>query len=290
MLKILRSVLSEVGRNKTRSAEPGDRSIFLMEDAIKLMRPPSEMQIICIDVTNKCDLACSNCTRLLENQDDYWEMSLANFRNAAQSLRNFPGTVAVIGGNPCMHRNFNALCKILCDEIPEKSRRGLWTNNIFSHESIAIETFGVFNLNPHNNPRGIESLARIKELGWYHEGPSEHSSILAAIQDFFTEDEMWRQISACDINQQWSASITQNKGNLRAYFCEVAAAFDLARGEDHGVPVTPDWWKEPLQSFAHQIAHFCPKCGVPARIGATPDCDEIDTYSVTNRPLKNPDR
>jgi hypothetical protein len=35
--------------------------------AIPKMRGPNQMHIICIDVTNKCDLACSNCTRLLEN-------------------------------------------------------------------------------------------------------------------------------------------------------------------------------------------------------------------------------
>ena len=49
---------------------------------------------------------------------------------------------------------------------------------------------------------------------------------------------MWELISECDVNKNWSASIVQNKGKLRAYFCEVAASFDLARHEDHGIEIT----------------------------------------------------
>jgi organic radical activating enzyme len=264
----------------------------LFAAALDRMRPPHKMHIICIDITNKCDLACSNCTRLLENQDAFWDMSLENFREAVRSLSDFPGTIAVIGGNPAMHRDFEGICKILVEEIPQKERRGLWTNNVFKHAELVKEVFGGFNLNPHGDARGIKSLEPIRELkiGNYYEGHSMHSPLLTAVKDIFPENEMWDRISNCDINQEWSASIVQNKGQLRAYFCEVAAAFDLARGTDNGIPVTPGWWRKGIRDFSNQVKHFCPGCGVPARLKGHKDCEETDTYTKTNSDLAEKSR
>lgn len=257
----------------------------LFQTAVSRMRPPARMGVICVDVTNKCDLRCSNCTRLLVNQDHLFDMSLENFRAAVRSLRRYPGIIAVIGGNPCMHRDFESLCRILAEEIPEKHRRGIWTNNAFAFAGLLRETFGVFNLNPHGNVRGIASFESFRDMGWNFTGVSDHSAILAAVQDFYGPQEMWDLIAKCDINQHWSASITENRGKLRAYFCEVAAAFDLARGTDFGLEVTDGWWERPMQDFAGQIRHFCPGCGVPARIKGSLDHEELDTYSDTNRDL-----
>jgi hypothetical protein len=257
----------------------------LRRDAIAKMRSPYEMTIICIDITNKCDLACSNCTRLLENQDLLWDMTLENFRVAARSLVDFPGIIAIIGGNPTMHRNFREICGIFVEEIPNKKQRGLWTNNVFKHADLAKEVFGVFNLNPHGDKRGVNSLRALKKLGWYHDGHSSHSPILTAVKDLFDEPEMWDRISKCDINQNWSASIVQNKGKLRAYFCEVAAAFDLARGTDHGIEVTPGWWRRHISEFEQQVSHFCPGCGVPAKATPCMDFEETDIYTRANADL-----
>lgn len=250
--------------------------------AIARMRSPYEMQIICVDVTNKCDLACSNCTRLLENQDSFWDMSPENFRLALRSLEGYPGIIAMIGGNPPMHRQFTDLCRIFVEEVPNKNQRGLWTNNIFKHAALAEETFGIFNLNPHGVERGIKSLASLKDIGWYHEAHSTHSPLLTAVKDLFGEEEMWERISRCDINQEWSASIIENKGELRAYFCEVGGSFDLARGEDNGLPVYPGWWRRHISEFKDQVQHFCPGCGVPAKLKGPQDDEEIDQYTASN--------
>jgi len=254
-------------------------------EALAAMRPPSKMGIICIDITNKCDLGCSNCTRLLVNQDKLWDMTPENFRAALRSLEGYPGTIAIIGGNPCMHPKFAQLCRIFVEEVPDKRQRGLWTNNVFKHAEISKETFGVFNLNPHNSKRGVASLAPLKDLGWYYEGHSDHSSLLAAVQDLYEPAEMWERIGRCDINQNWSASIVQVRGELKAYFCEVAASFDLARGGTHGKDVVPGWWRAPFAAFHDQVDRFCPGCGVPAKVKGHLDHEEIDTYSRTNADL-----
>jgi organic radical activating enzyme len=264
----------------------------IADNAIAKMRGPNQMHIICIDVTNKCDLSCSNCTRLLENQDAFWDMTPDNFREALRSLQGYFGVIAMIGGNPCMHKDFEELCQIFREEVPNKMQRGLWTNNYFKHRALIEETFGTFNLNSHGEARAENNLLDLHKsvtangaLSWNYGGHSEHAPLLTAVQDLFPEQEAWDRISKCDINREWSASIVQNKGELRVYFCEVAASFDLARGTGHGHPVTPGWWKQHITQFSDQIKRFCPGCGVPAKQKPAKDSDEIDTYTKTNADL-----
>ncbi len=261
--------------------------------ALPRMRSPSEMGIICIDITNKCDLACSNCTRLLENQKDYWEMTLDNFRLACNSLKNYTGVIAIIGGNPCMHSQFEKITEIFCEVIVNKHQRGIWTNNAFKHLDCIRNNYGAFNLNPHGVERGIKSLRPLREslIGQkgvnvgYYEDHSEHSPLLVACKDILPENEMWQSIVNCDINKNWSASIVQNNGKLRAYFCEVAASFDLAWNRDTGIPVYLDWWKEKIDLFSNQINTACPGCGSSMRLTASFDYEETDTYSPSNETL-----
>jgi hypothetical protein len=255
------------------------------------------MHIICIDVTNKCDLACSNCTRLLGQQTELWEMTPENFRLALQSLKGYWGIVAMIGGNPCMHSRFPELCEIFKQEFPEVLQRGIWTNNPFKHEQLCIETFGTFNLNAHGEARAQEPLTRLTEaakakqgIAWTYLGHSVHAPLLTAIRDIYAEGEMWEKISRCDINREWSASIVQNaQGELRAYFCEVAASFDLARGQDHGLAVYPGWWQRTAGDFGEQISHFCPGCGVAAKLKGRQDDEETDDYTRSNGGIANRD-
>lgn len=257
------------------------------------MRSPSQMHIICVDVTNKCDLACSNCTRLLENQDAFWEMTPENFRTALRSLHGYRGIVAMIGGNPCMHRNFEELCQIFREEVPNKAQRGLWTNNYFKHRKVAEETFGTFNLNAHGVKKAAEQLTDLantmrkdpRNIVWNYADHADHAPLLTAVKDLYPEDQMWDRISKCDINQEWSASIVQNKGELRYYFCEVAASFDLARNEDHGYPIEDGWWKKHIVQMADQVKRFCPGCGVPAKQKEYKDYEEVDEYTDTNRDI-----
>jgi organic radical activating enzyme len=259
-----------------------------MDKYISLMKSPKDMRIICIDITNKCDLACSNCTRLLVNQDHFWDMTLENFKIAVNSVKNFPGLIILIGGNPCMHPKFSELCKIFSDIIVDKQKRGLWTNNFFKHEEISKQTFGVFNLNAHDNSRAKKSLKNFSNTKWYHGGSSTHSPILTSIRDLYSdENEMWNLISNCDVNKNWSASIVQNQGKLRGYFCEVAASFDLARKQDNGIKIeeVENWWNREIQFYEDQIKHFCPGCGLAAKLKATKDSFEIDTYTKSNKDI-----
>lgn len=264
-------------------------AVYSLETALPLMKAPFQKGVICVDVTNRCNLGCSNCTRFLENQDGYWDMTPENFRSAVRSLREYPGVIAMIGGNPAMHKEFELLCQIFAEEIPEKSKRGLWSNNVFKHAELAAATFGTFNMNTHGDTKGTESLRdlylRTNKKGNLFMGNSIHAPLLTALKDLYPEQEMWQLISQCDINQRWSGTIIQNNGKLRAYFCEVAGSFDVARGEDFGHEVVENWWKRPIEEYVSQIQKFCPGCGAAAKFKGSLDNEETDMYTISNLDL-----
>ena len=85
-------------------------------------------------------------------------------------------------------------------------------------------------------------------------------------------------ISKCDINQHWSAMIGVFRGELRAWFCEIAGAQAILHQDEPDYPDTgldlrywlPDqndyyWWQQPMGTFAHQVRKHCHDCGVPMK-------------------------
>lgn len=71
------------------------------------------------------------------------------------------------------------------------------------------------------------------------------------------ESRIYELVSNCDINQHWSAMICQFRGELRAFFCEIAGAQAMIHQHDechHCVgrrPGSPD---------AHKMQHPCRAC------------------------------
>lgn len=244
--------------------------------------------IIQIVVTTSCDIfTCSNCTQLLPFRHDYKHMTLGCFERAVKSLVDWPGVVALFGGNPCSHPEFPELCNILEKHIHPQSRRGLWSNALLGHGAQVRRTFypdGRFNLNVHRN---VEAAIEIGE--WLPgklikssvRDDSHHGPILVAHRDLNIQPEAWEAMREnCDINQKWSAAIVEDNGKPMAYFCEVAAALDGVRGDHHGVPVKAGWWKLPIIHFQHQVQGCCDQgCGVPLKLEG--HLDSQRTYDVT---------
>lgn len=243
--------------------------------------------IIQIVVTTSCDLfTCSNCTQLLPFRTDYRHMDLSCFERAVISLKDWPGVVGLFGGNPCSHPQFPDLCRILASHIPQP-RRGLWSNNLLRHGAVVRDTFypeGRFNLNAH----GDEYVAGMMEF-WVpnriipssRRTPAWHSPILLNYRDFGITEEDWiARREACDINQRWSAAIVQRDLKPYAYFCEVAAALDGIRGENHGTPVHYGWWQAPMAQFQSQVHGCCDQgCGIPLKAKGSIDADQ--TYDIS---------
>jgi hypothetical protein len=108
----------------------------------------------------------------------------------------------------------------------------------------------------------------------------------------YDEWKAWELISGCDINQHWSAMIAVFRGELRAWFCEVAGAQAILHqdepdypdtgldptqplmeihndwpGEGHAIRMGAfvSWWQLGMPSFRGQVRKHCHECGVPLR-------------------------
>src|SRR5262245_36338956 len=117
------------------------------------MRSPADMDIIQLDITNRCFLECSNCTRLIAHQTKTEEMTPDQLRAALRSLVGWdaPGrVVGLIGGEPTLAKNFEELCRVFREEW----RHG----HDCEHGRIPIADFNVFaseRLFDRGNGRGL---------------------------------------------------------------------------------------------------------------------------------------
>jgi len=250
--------------------------------------------VIQIQVTRACDLACFGCTQGSQLRGKPYFMSLRNFKLALQSLHGWWGVVGVFGGNPALHPHFDKLCEILRDYFP-KEQRGLWCNHPRGHGVVMAETFDpkVSNLNCHLVQEAYDEFKR----DWPASQPfgltqdSRHSPPWVAMKDLTglpgrranTEENRWDLISGCDINKHWSAMMAEFRGELRAWFCEIAGAQSINHQEDPSYPdtglpvhtwedndgnteaVDNTWWQMPMSYYAPQARKHCHECGIPLR-------------------------
>lgn len=231
--------------------------------------------VIQIHLGRACNLACTGCTQASQLRGKAPWMTPSQFRVACESLADYYGVVGVFGGSPCLHPEFRDICTTLSDEI-EWERRGLWSNNLNGHGALCRATFNpnVSNLNVHQDAEAAAEIRRdwpeATIIGERED--SRHSPPWVAMQDMedMSDAERWELIAGCDVNQFWSAMVCVFRGELRGYFCEIAAAQAMLHQHepdypDLGVPIEPGWWKRPMRDFADQVGFHCFACGVPLR-------------------------
>lgn len=258
-------------------------------------RPTWRNGIIQIHITRACDLACPSCTQGSNLGGKPTVMTLENFEIATKSLRDYYGVVGIFGGNPTLHPRFQELCDIFEQNIPFE-QRGLWSNNLNGHGKLCRRIFNptVSNLNVHANPLKYEEMKRDwPECAPIGLRPSRHSPPFVAMKDLDIPLEKQEQlIESCDINQLWSAMICQFRGELRAFFCELAAAQSMLHENDPEYPDTgllvhDEWWKLPIGAFRHQIQKHCFECGIPLRGIGDFDNGTNEYVSETHLPIYN---
>jgi hypothetical protein len=197
------------------------------------------------------------------------------FSIACDSLAGYFGVIGMFGGNPCIHPKFDELCAIMREKIPFE-QRGLWSNNLNGHGKTCRETFNPkhSNLNVHMVPEAAFEMQRdwpeaAREVKGFED--SRHTPVYVAMQDVdMTDEERWRLIGECDVNQYWSAMIGVFRGELRAWFCEIAGAQSMLHQNDPNYPdtglsVVPGWWDKPMSAFESQVRWHCMACGFPLR-------------------------
>ncbi len=240
------------------------------------MRSPKDMEIIQIDITNACPHTCSNCTRFCGHHKKPFFMDFDTFKNAVDSLSEFPNMVGIIGGEPTLHPEFekfvnylrdsrigvNKRYKILREPISNmlryiltnlqnvNSKLGLWSSlneGYYKHFELINDSFPAQYLNDHDNV-------------------CRHQALLMPRKELGISDEEWlTKRDACWVQNTWSATITP-KG---AFFCEVAGSLDMLFDGPGGWKVEPGWWKREVKDFADQLpwCELCSGClDVPQRI------------------------
>lgn len=262
-------------------------------------------RVLQIKVTNVCDLNCKNCTAavgIAKALKHHWFMTPDQFREALLSMVGFPGVIGMFGGNPCIHPQFEELCAIFREVIPNKDQRGLWSNNLKGKVDVCRETFSPehSNLNVHRSQAAYDEimsawpeaiLARQTFMNTGLTQPSMHGSWWVAMKDVIKdENKRWDLIGKCFVNQTWSAEITVIKGQLRAFFCEFAATrgefFEVLNEPDVGLPLTPGWWSQPMEFFKDQVCHHCHRCGAPLNPEKIEDLGGgLEDFTVTNEAL-----
>lgn len=230
------------------------------------MIPIYRMKIIQIEITNACNISCSNCTRFVGHHRKPFFMDLETVARAIESLEGYQEQIGIMGGEPALHPQFPEICKLVREMIPERRKRQLWTNGYKWHEykEIIDETFDrdLIIYNDHKDP----------EVG-------EHQPLLIAAEDVLEDRElMWRLIGNCWVQWRWAASITPKGG----FFCEVAAAQDYLFEGPGGYPLEKGWWNKNPNEFVDQVKRYCPKCSAAIPMRGVSSHAAYDVISAGN--------
>jgi hypothetical protein len=249
-------------------------------------------------ITRACDKSCFGCTQGSNLGGKPGMMTPEQFEQACISLKGYFGVVGIFGGNPAISPHFAEICEIMREHFP-RERRGLWCNNLNGHGRIARATFNpsVSNLNVHLDQAAYDEFRRdwpeSRPFGLHED--SRHSPPFVAMQDVIAdEEERWRLIGECDVNQFWSAMICVFRGQLRGFFCELAGAQAMLHQHepgypDTGLPVVPGWWDQPMEAFDAQVRLHCHACGIPLRgYGELAIGGKVEQVSKTHEAIYRP--
>ena len=258
---------------------PDIRSFFVFRKDFA-MRSPSDMEFIQIDITNACNMRCSNCTRFCGNHEKNFFMDFETFKRAVDSMEGFEGVTGLIGGEPTLHPEFERFADYMREKFgrPSGADRLLYPQKDFIHsihdrefgcEKIRERADGSHYMRKHgaglwSNMSGtyrkyyevIQDTFSVEYLN-DHLNPSYHQPGLFSRKDLGIPDSEWFGLrDKCWVQNTWSASITP-KG---AFFCEIAGALDMLFDGPGGWEIERDWWKRSPKDFADQL-HWCEICG-----------------------------
>lgn len=229
------------------------------------MRPLIAMDTIQIEVTNFCHHKCSNCTRLVGHHPKPYFMDMDYFKKAVDSMIDYPKMTGIMGGEPLLHPKFKEMCEYLHSKVPPE-KCGLWScfpNGLERYREVIAETFGHIFLNDQSRDDIL------------------HGPVLVASEEMteISEDERWRLIDNCWVQNYWSAAINPHGG----FFCEIAASLSMLF--DDGKPIQawdiePGWWKKIPKDFKEQMEKYCIKCGAAMPLKKRVSIDGLDDISV----------
>lgn len=288
---------------------------------------PQQAWCIQVSITELCwpatpegeKTACSNCTKGIAHIKKRHIMSLDDVERAVETLRTFPTeslacpqgrrkVVGCFGAEPLHHPKFPEIVDIFTSKIPDVWNRGLWTSMDWPNYKHTL--YG--EARPH-----VERLIGKRPNGgvWEHEKKKHgdggylnwnqhketqvcmHSPIFIGIDEVVTDEKHRNElISKCPYQRDWSPLIGPDfDGQVKFFFCEIAATHSRTRGLNVGVPLSPDCWKgtidfvpdehgvpRPVGPYAHQIVAACNGCSGALPTEARRDREFKDDISPKN--------
>jgi hypothetical protein len=245
------------------------------------MIPIYRAPVIHVEVTNACNLECSNCTRHIGHHRRPFVMDIEMVEKAILSLttpfdagfenfeKGFPGIIGIMGGEPTAHPKFEEICRVMQKYVP-REKAHLWTDGYkydrHKQSGLIDETFCAVMYNDHTD----------QEVGW-------HQPLLVAAEELLSEDRelMWRLINNCWVQWRWAASITPKGG----FFCEVAASLDMLFDGPGGYTIEPGWWAKNPNQFFDQVERSCTRCSAAIPMPAVSAHADYDLVSPGNLAL-----
>jgi len=255
------------------------------------MRPMSEMQVICIDVTTRCFYQCSGCTRLIGHVKTR-DMDLNTFKLAIDSMEGHRGLLGVIGGEPIFWPHLDAATDYLVQKTggPIRLPRNIGIDPIpdlskflLSHYHDVKTKRGIFTSLP---PKTIDHWEKLLESYHYfgfntHENAGLHQQLLVASGELpIPKDQKEKMIQDCWINKFWSCSITPQG----CWPCEImgtlAHAFD-GPGPKQGWPIEKGWWNRQPKDWGDMMK-WCEICGAAMDVPRLKATDDQEIVSAEN--------
>jgi hypothetical protein len=259
--------------------------------------------IIEIDWCSYCQAACSHCTRAVADRTakTHFELDPKEFEKALKSLEGWQGkgginTVGAIGGNPILHKKFELMCDIfranwgpsgrlrqfrgpildiaqafMGTQCNHSSKRVLFTNlgkQFYPVYEAAVDTFSWIQVNTHEHAG--EHRAMFMERSEYNKLTGQ------------SDDDWVRNRDSCGLQRDWSPAIMPDaKGEVKAWFCEVAATIDTLFFEGKsGWSAEKGWWKRTAAEYGDQI-HLCNYCALAQPSPTKLDREEMSIVTQT---------
>ena len=313
------------------------------------------IQIHVTRLCDKSCFACTQGSNYKPLEGVQQFITLEQFEQAVVSLKSYFGVVGVFGGNPALHPEFVGLCDVLRKHIPKDRCGLWCNNPISPVKAQAMrETFNpaVSNLNCHLDTKAYdmfkEHWPECRPFGL--EDDSRHSPVFVSMKDVLSvkcgwcngsgevwadelqtgmtecmecdgtgetwdEEQAWKLIQQCDINQHWSAMVGVFRGELRGWFCEIAGAQSILQQNnpdypDTGIPVVcndceqrwklppsdpmamyercdtccgQEWWQHGMEHYWDQVKKHCHECSVPLRGYGELACSTDGTEQISDQ-------
>jgi hypothetical protein len=213
-------------------------------------------------------------------------MDFSTFKKAVESVRGYQGIVGIMGGEPTLHPLFDKFVKYYAYVVPRvlATAESLF-GPISNMQAYVVEKWGCSEgkhrgLFTSLGPGFAKHFELIREFFDYlcvnmHQNQGRHQALMLPRKELGIGDiEFFKLRDSCWIQNLWSSSITP-KG---AFFCEIAAAFDMLTDGPGGWPIEKGWWRRKPEDFGDQL-NWCEMCSACLMVPSIPDMMETDIVS-----------